>query len=179
MNLTDLRSALGTIDEQLIAALAARAAHPCNAGLYPPPQPVDSPKMLCASLANQPDAQAKIRFIRGFYISTVLPLICAQGEDPNPRACLGLDGHCIDMLSKLLNFSNWIARMKKRDGTVSKVPSESAVTNAKVEKAVLKHVQECAKENGLSDEVAVKLAGFYQDWIIPTSRLLQVDLLKN
>jgi len=179
MNLTDLRSALGTIDEQLIAALAARAAHVRNAGLYQPPVPVDSPKMLCANLTHQPDAQAKTRFIRSFYISTVLPLICEEGEDSNPRACLGLDGHCIDMLSKRLNFSNWIAKMKKKDGTVSEVPSESAVTNAKVEQEVLRRVRECARENGLSDNVAAKLADFYRNWIIPTSRLLQVDLLKN
>lgn len=179
MNLTDLRSALGTIDEQLIAALAARAAHRRNAALYRKPSPVDSPKILCEGLANQPDAQAKMRFMRSFYLGTVLPMICAEGEDANSRACLGFDVQCIDMLSKRLNFSNWIARMKKKDGTVSEIPSESSITNAKVELEVLQHVQDCARASGLTDDAVLKLAGFYRDWIIPTSRLLQVDLLKN
>jgi len=182
MDLDQLRAVLGSIDQTLIDALARRTAYRHNAALYPSVPPIESPRVLGEQLALHPDAQAKTSGIRDFYIGTVLPLLCEPGDDEKPRTCLSLDLDCQNALARRLHFATWIARRKQTEGDA--LPNdgnpdlmEAAITKPEAERAVIERVKQQARTLGLDPDVAERLTSFYADWIIPTSRRIQVSLL--
>ncbi len=177
MDITHLRNALGTIDARFIAAIAKRMAYHTNSQLYQTSTPVASPQALSDELALQPDARAKTPFMRSFYTGIALPLLCKDGADENANECLGLDMECLNALAHRLNFSNWIARSKEQTQTLQREDLEASITNPQVEQAVLTRVALCGRESGLQEEQIACLQMFYRDWIIPTSRLIQVARL--
>jgi chorismate mutase len=185
--LSQLRNIIASLDETLVRALCSRARFRLNARLYLQPGTAQSVAEIANLFGSAATIAGRTHILRPVYVGTVLPALCAAGEDVDCRKCIVTDSSCMNALVQRLNLSVHVAALKKEE-----IPEalrkpielgdpallEQAITNQAVENEVIKRTLEMTREQLGTDELQQKVARLYSEWIIPISRKIQVhDLL--
>jgi len=132
--------------------------------------------------------------IRRLYEETLIPLICAPGDDRQYGSSAVGDVACLQALSKRIHYGKFVAESKfrhptdvLRDALEKQDPALllAAITDDDVERQVIGRVS--AKAGAYTAELnrtAVSptvspdvIAGIYRDWIIPLNKDVQVQYL--
>lgn len=132
--------------------------------------------------------------IRRLYEDTLIPLICASGDDGQYGSAAVGDVACLQALSKRIHYGKFVAESKfrhptevLRDALKAQDPAQllSAITDDSVERQVLERVSAKAgaytaelNRTAMSPTVSPEvIAGIYRDWIIPLNKDVQVQYL--
>jgi chorismate mutase len=132
--------------------------------------------------------------IRQLYEGTLVPLICAPGDDRQYGSSAVGDVACLQALSKRVHYGKFVAESKYlqpspslREAMQKRDPALilSAVTDEAVERQVIERVSAkagayTAELNRTAASPTVSpgvIAGIYRDWIIPLNKDVQVQYL--
>ncbi len=184
--LATIRMMIGALDEKLVTALCARARYHRNSAAYADDGAPCTAATLARHFATEADKQILARSLRPFYIRTILPMLCAEGTDANPREALSADIDCLNALAQRFSFAmHVIARKRVELGNDLKNACESrdsgrveaALVNPIVEEEVLTRVMGIAAEHGADTALIQALRSFYTTCVFPISRQIQVHAL--
>jgi len=132
--------------------------------------------------------------IRQLYEETLVPLICAPGDDHQYGSAGVCDVACLQALSKRIHYGKFVAESKARqpnealrEALAKRDPDllMAAITDSAVEQQVLDRVaakagtyttelNRCSTTPAVAPEV---IASIYRDWIIPMNKMVQVTYL--
>ncbi len=132
--------------------------------------------------------------IRTLYEETLVPLICAPGDDRQYGSAGVCDVACLQALSKRIHYGKFVAESKARqpsealrEALAKRDPSllMAAITDTAVEQQVLDRVAAKAgtytaelNRNATTPTVAPEvISAIYRDWIIPLNKAVQVEYL--
>jgi len=185
--LSQLRDIIASLDETLVKAFCGRSVFKINAEMYNEIKlPLSVPET--ATLFGTASTIAgRAHILRPLYVNTLLPVLCAPGNDIDRRKCIAADANCMNALVQRLNLSVHVAALKleeipealrmplqKRDTVLL----EEAITNHTVEAEVIARILDMTRDQHASAELPDRIARLYAEWIIPISRKIQVhDLL--
>ena len=180
-----LRDMIASLDAPLVDDLCARARLRRNDALYAPDEAAaPTLETLAGAYAESTTLAGRVRLLRAAYLRTILPALCAPGDDPAERsACLSADLACLNALARRLALSIHVA-IRKREALPAALQAalaagdpaavEAAITNLAVESGVLARVEQRARKSGAPEDGVQRLAELYATWIIPLSRKIQV-----
>ncbi len=183
-SLSHLRGMIASLDEELVDSLCTRARQQLNPHLYAMPGlAVPSLDLLAGQFSGSITLAGRVHVLRPAYLQTLLPSLCAEGNEGEGTLCLSADTACLNALAKRLTLSVHVATRKREaipealqaailTGEPARV--EDAITNPAVEAEVLERVQARARKHGPLEETPGRIAACYADWIIPLSRKIQV-----
>ena len=185
-----LRDMIASLDAPLVDDLCARARRRRNEALYAP-NGAAAPGLdaLAGAYATATTLGGRVQLLRPAYVQTLLPALCAPGEDDDRAGCLAADTACLNALARRLALSIHVATRKReaipealqaaiRSGDPIRV--EQAITNAAIEADVLARVEKRARKNDPPPGTSERIVALYADWLIPLSRKIQVHgLLSN
>jgi chorismate mutase len=185
--LSQLRNIIASLDETLVKACCGRSLFRVNEGLYNELKRPLSVAETATLFGAASTIAGRAHILRPLYINTLLPVLCAPGEDADRRKCIASDASCMNALVQRLNLSVHVAALKLEEIPDSlrlplqsrdPVQLEDAITNHTVEAEVIARVLDMTREQHASAEIPDKIARLYAEWIIPISRKIQVhDLL--
>ncbi|XP_020686255.1 chorismate mutase 2 isoform X1 [Dendrobium catenatum] len=137
--------------------------------------------------------------IWNMYFNELLPLFTAEGDDGNYASTLASDLVCLQAISRRIHYGKFVAEVKFRDAPLD---YSSAINNKdkdalmkmltferveemvkrRVEKKAMIFGQEVTIEDKEDDNVDCKVnpsvvSRLYGDWIIPLTKLVEVDYL--
>lgn len=184
--LASIRMMIAALDEKLVACLCARARYRRNTAAYADDGSPCTPATLACAFTTEADKQILARTLRPFYIRTILPMLCPEGADANPREALSADIDCLNALAQRFSFAmHVIARKRIELGPDLSAACESrsadrveaALINPIVEEEVLTRVMHIAAGHGADSALIQALRSFYTTCVFPVSRQIQVCAL--
>lgn len=185
--LAQLRNIIASLDETLVKSLCRRAAFRLNCGLYHELEPALSAAETANLFGSTSTIAGRVQIVRPLYVTALLPALCAPGDDDDRRKCIAADANCMNALVQRLNLSVHVAALKIEEmpealraplARRDPVLLEDAITNHTVENEVIVRILEMSRESQADSDLSQKIAGIYEQWVIPVSRKIQVhDLL--
>lgn len=179
-----LRDMIASLDVPLVDDLCARAQRRRNETLYAL-NGAAAPRLdaLAGHYAAATTLAGRVQLLRSSYVQTLLPALCAPGEDGDLANCLAADAACLNALARRLALSVHVATRKREAipealqaavRTGDPVRVERAITNAAVESDVLLRVERRARKNAPPPGTPDRIVALYANWLIPLSRKIQV-----
>lgn len=167
--------------------------HPFAAeGTLPPPllEPLDYPPTLMPNNINYNNQ------VESMYLSSILPVVCEDGDDQNYGSSATCDVACLQALSKRIHYGKFIAESKFQEdpeqySELARNGDSDAIwallSDLAVEEKLLARVENKARNYGVDVtpsgtrpvyKVEPKaIADIYRDYIIPLTKVVEVDYL--
>ena len=181
--LAQLRDIIASLDETLVKAFCGRAAFRLNDELYNESRRPLSIAETATLFSAASSIAGRALILRPLYVNTLLPALCAAGNDTDRRKCIAADANCMNALVQRLNLSVHVAALKLEEIPESlRTPLENrdpdlmeeAITNHTVEAEVIGRILDMTREQHAPDGLPACIAHLYASWIIPLSRKIQV-----
>ena len=175
--LNELRSQIGNIDREIVAALAQRSRFGCSARPVPAAATARTDDLLAARIQTE---YARV-------VTEKFP-VCADGSKAG-AACEAADRTVLDALRRRMRVALEIARAKAAGQTPhfralvaarDTAGLERAITQPAIEEQVIARALTAARElcvDGLSANFPDTVAAIFRDGIIPLARRIQVEAL--
>lgn len=182
--LSQLRTLIASLDQELVDHLVTRARLPRNERIYDDPgEALSSLDSMAGSFADAATLAGRVQILRPAYLQQWLPLLCLPGEENERAPCMAADAACLDAMARRLALSVHVATRKREaiprglqaamdSGNPQQV--EAAITYPEVELEVLARIRARAIEGGAGEDTSDRIASLYAGWIIPLSRKIQV-----
>ena len=176
-SLNELRTRIGTIDREIVAALAQRSQFGSHAPMFPAPRAAATDEPLTAG-------------VRADYARLVTEKLCALASNAGDEtACEAADRTLIAAVLRRLRIVLEIARAKAAGqaprfqaliSTRNAAGLEKAITQPAVEEQVVARAVSLARElhpAHVPADFPDRVASIYREWIIPLARRVQVEAL--
>lgn len=137
--------------------------------------------------------------IKTLYETTILPLICEEGDDKNYGSAATCDIHVLQVLSKRVHYGKYVAEVKfqkEREKFESAIQNQDSellmqyITNSEVEKKLLQRIYLKASRYGqdidpITGEILESnykvnpqvIVDLYEKFLIPITKDIEVDYL--
>jgi len=182
--LSQLRTLIASLDQELVDHLVARSQLPRNERIYDDmgdlPGELDA---MAGSFTDTATLAGRVQILRPAYLQQWLPLLCAPDGVGERAPCMAADTACLDTLARRLALSVHVATRKREAipeilqvaiGTGNPAEVEAVITHPEVEVEVLARIRARAIESGADESTSNRIPALYADWIIPLSRKIQV-----